>query len=110
MWQRQEPDVVPLPLPEAPTHATALEVLDCGPCMGGLQLRPCDGALLCALPALRRVVLPCPEEGPPAEGAEDADVARQNAQRRVLDDVAAELAAVRQLQVEEASEGHPCEP
>ena len=64
----------------------------------------------CALPALRRLVLPCPEDVSPDEGAEGADVARQHAQRRALDDVAAELAAVRQLQVEEASEGHPCEP
>ena len=110
LWQRQEPDVVPLPLPEALAHASALEVLDCGPCMGGLQLRSSDGAMLCALPALRRVVLPCPEDVSPDEGAEGADVARQHAQRRALDDVAAELAAVRQLQVEEASEGHPCEP
>ena len=109
LWQRQVPEVVPLPLPAALARAACLELLDCGPCMAGLLLRSSDGALLCALPALRHVVLPCPEEGPPAEGEEGADVAHQRAQRRALDDVAAELAAVRQLEVEEGSEGNPYE-
>ena len=150
LWQCQQPDVEPLPLPAALAGATALETLDCGcvttaclpahtharphalvaalrgytctlsylpdrlrpmhaacrPCMGGLELRVSDGALLRVLPALRRLLLPAPEAGPPSANEQGADLARQRRQRHVLDALVAELAGSG-LHVEESPEGHP---